>query len=139
MHLVKFHPVISVLTFMFLISCSFLGEPELEEKEQTIELSYIAWASDCANWATVENIRKYHDNFGDTLAMLSIYIEPANENLTLPDSLGYNGDLIKFTGRFYKDEGLPKGYQSWETPDKARIFRYTKYQVIRSNFGESVD
>ncbi len=118
----------------FLILLSNCKTNELEEKEQTIELSYIAWACDCANWATVENIYKYNDNFGDTLSDLSVFIEPANESLKLPDTLGYNGDVIKFTGRFYKNKGFPKDYQSFENPKKARVFQYIKYQIIESNY-----
>lgn len=124
----------SILISLFLISCSNFGADQLEEKEQTIELSYIAWDCDCANWATVEDIRKYHDNFGDTLAELSMYIEAINESMALPDTLGYSGDLIKFTGHFYKEKGFPKGYHSFEDPEKARVFRYSTFQVIKSNY-----
>lgn len=129
--------VIGILTITILISCSDLKPNRLVEKEQTIELSYIAWACDCASWATLEDIRKYHDNSGDTLADLSIFIEPADTSLSLPDTLGYNGDIIKFTGQFYKEKGFPKEYRSQEKPDKARVFRYTKYQVIESNYKHS--
>jgi hypothetical protein len=126
--------VIGILTITMLISCSDFKSNRLVEKEQTIELSYIAWACDCANWVTQEDIQKYHDTPGDTLANLSIFIEPADKSLSLPDTLGYNGDIIKFTGHFYKEKGLPKDYRSQENPDKASVFRYTKYQVIKSNY-----
>jgi len=118
---------ISILATALLISCS----NSLEEKEQTIELSYIAWACDCANWATIEDIRKFNDNDQDALAERSIFIEPADASLALPDTLGYSMDVIKFTGHFYKKKGFPKDYSSQEKPDKARIFRYTKYQVVK--------
>lgn len=123
---------ISILAL--LISCSYFKTNIIEKKEQTIELSYIAWACDCANWATIDDIRKYNDSDGDTLADLSIFIEPAVPSLILPDTLGFDGDIVKFTGHFYKEKGIPKGYSSDENPDKARVFRYTKYQVIRSNY-----
>lgn len=124
--------LISLVAFVFLISCS--GNNELEEKEQIIELSYIAWGCDCANWATLEDIKKYHDNIGDTLAGLSVFIEPADESLILPDTLAYQGDIIKFTGQFYKGKGFPKEYKSFENPEKSRVFRYTKYEVLESNY-----
>ncbi|OQP60705.1 hypothetical protein A3860_32415 [Niastella vici] len=124
---------IAILTTTLLISCS----NSLEEKEQTLELSYIAWACDCANWATSEDIQKYNDTEEDALAEQSIFIEPADKSLILPDTLGYSMDIIKFTGHFYKKKGFPKEYSSQEKPDKARVFRYTKYQVIRSNYRES--
>lgn len=126
--------LISILT-VGLISCS---TNSLDEKTQTIELSYIAWGSDCANWATRDDIKKYNDS-GDTLADLSIFIEPADNSLILPDTLGYNGDLIQFTGQFYKSKGFPKGYSSNEMPDKSRVFRYTKYKVIESNYKHTKD
>ena len=123
-----------ILILALLVSCSYFKTNSLEEKEQTIELSYIAWACDCANWATAEDIQKYHDNSGDSLADHSIFIEPADATVSLTDTLGYNGDIIKFTGQFYKEKGFPKEYRSQEKPDKARVFRYTKYQVIESNY-----
>src|SRR6188508_2513966 len=121
--------LIFVLTIT-LISCS---TNSLEEKIQTIELSYIAWGCDCANWATIADIKKYNDS-GDSLADLSVFIEPVGDSLILPDTLGYNGDRIQFTGQFYKSKGFPKGYSSNEMPDKSRVFRYTKYKVIESNY-----
>jgi len=126
--------IISSIILIFLISCSDFKTNKLEEKEQTIELSYIAWACNCANWATIEHIKKYHDNPGDTLADLSIFIEPADKLLTLPDTLGYNGDIIKFTGQFYKNKGFPKDYKPFEKSNKASVFRYTKYEVVKSNY-----
>ena len=122
-----------VLTSILFPACG-PGLNELDEKKQTINLSYVTWACDCANWATPEDIEKYNDNNGDSLAHLSIFIEPADSSLTLPDTLGYSGDLIRFTGRFYKKKGFPKGYESIEHPDKARVFRYTAYKVIYSNY-----
>lgn len=120
-----------------MISCSYFKKNTIDKEEQTIELSYIAWACDCANWATLDDIRKYNDNFGDTLADRSIFIEPADTSLILPDTIGYNGDIIKLTGHFYKEKGYPKGYSSDENPKKARVFRYTSYQVIVSNYKDS--
>ena len=121
-------PLIGLIPFLIF----YLIPDKLEENEETLELSYIAWACDCANWAKLEDIEKYHDE-GDTLAELSVFIEPANETLELPDTLGYSGDIIRFTGHFYTKKGFPKGYQSFEQPDRARVFQYTSYKVIKSN------
>lgn len=109
---------------------------KLEEKEETIKLMHISWACDCANWAKPEDIEKYNDS-GDTLADLSIFIEPANKSLELPDSIGYSGDIIKLTGHFYIKKGFPKGYQSFEQPNRARVFRYTSYKILISNHYEA--
>lgn len=121
-------PFIGLIPFIIL----YLIPDKLEETEETIELSYIAWACDCANWAKLDDIEKYSDS-GDTLANLSVFIEPVNKSLELPDTLGYNGDVIRFTGRFYTKKGFPKDYQSFEQPDRARVFQYTSYKIIKSN------
>ncbi|MBV9963764.1 MAG: NAD(P)H-binding protein [Parafilimonas sp.] len=45
--------------------------------------------------------------------------------------------MIKFTGQFYKYKGYPKGYfLGEEKVDKAKIFKYTKYVVLRSMYRE---
>jgi hypothetical protein len=123
-------PIVLMIPFVVLYNIP----NKLADNEQTIEVSYIAWACDCANWAMLDDIEKYSDNPNDTLADLSIFIEPTNESLELPDTIGINGDIIKLTGRFYSKKDFPKGYHSIEHPEKARVFRYTKYRVLRSNY-----
>ncbi|MBP6302808.1 MAG: hypothetical protein KA501_05440 [Bacteroidia bacterium] len=125
-------PFIGLIPFFIL----YLIPDKLEEKEETLELSYIAWACDCANWAKLDDIKKYNDA-GDTLADLSVFIEPADKSYELPDTIGYNGDVIKLTGHFYTKKGFPKGYQSFEQPDRARVFQYTSYKIIKSNHHET--
>jgi len=110
----------------------------LEKDVQTVELEYIAWACECANWATSEDIKRYSQNFGDSLAKISIFIEPASDDLILPDTIGYSGDLVRFKGQFYKKKGFPKGYFSWQDPPKARVFRYSEYEIIVSNHKEYI-
>lgn len=122
--------VIVLFLIVGLISCE---TNSIDEKIQPIELSYVAWGCDCANWATLSDIKKYNDS-GDTLASLCIYIEPTDNSIALPDTLGYNGDLIRFTGQFYKSKGFPKGYSSDQIPVKSRVFKYTTYEVINSNY-----
>ncbi|MEO5645589.1 MAG: hypothetical protein ABIQ40_02985 [Bacteroidia bacterium] len=125
---------VSIISILFLFSCS----NPLEEKEETIELTYIAWGCECANWATTDDVDKYlNDNSGDTLYNRSIFIEPANSTLKLPDTLGFNGDLIKFTGHFHKQKGFPEGFHTDQPVDKARVFQYTSYKVITSNYREA--
>jgi hypothetical protein len=120
----------TIVLILLSASCSS-HQSKLEDKEQTIELHYIAWACDCANWATTSDIAKYHDNIGDTLARLCICVEPADSSLQLPDDIGQIGVKVKFTGRFYKEKGFPANYTSNEYPDKARVFRYTRYRIIK--------
>ncbi len=105
------------------------GENELESKEQTIELTYIAWGCDCANWATTEDMERFTD--ADSLAERCVFLEAADDSLEFPDTMDYNGDLIRFTGRFYNEKGFPKGFRSSEPVDEARVFRYTSYKLIK--------
>mgnify|MGYP001800449701 CR=1 FL=1 len=107
----------------------------LEQEVQTLELTYIAWACPCANWATQEDLVRYEEK-EDSLAIQSIYIEPASSLFALPDTLGYSNNIIRFTGRFYQERGFPEGLQNPELYDKARVFRYTNFEVIRSNYGQ---
>ena len=123
---------------LLLLSCSTKSN-KLDTKVQTIELHYITWACECANWATASDIEKYSDNVGDTLADLSMFIEPADSSIILPDTISYNGDIVRFTGQFYNDKGFPKNFKSDHRPDKARVFRYTKYQIIKSNYREAIN
>ena len=119
---------------VLLLSCQ---QNKLDGKIRKIQLERIAYACDCADWARPEDIEKY--NGSDTLEKLNVYIEPADSSLILPDTLGYSSDIIEFTGQYYKEMGFPKGYKSEEMPDKARIFRYTKYRIIKSNYREYHD
>jgi hypothetical protein len=110
----------------------------LENKIKTVDLIYIAWACECANWMEENEYKKYEDQ--GKLAENSIFLEPADSSLILADTLGYSADLIKFTGQFYTEKGYPKNYEkSEENPEPARVFRYTHYKVLRSNYRDFVD
>jgi hypothetical protein len=130
------HIITAFILFAF-SSCS-PGTKKLEDKVQSVRFHYIAWACDCANWATGSDIAKYQDDQGDQLADHSVFMEPANPALTLPDTLGYNGDIILFTGQYYVEKGFPKNYRSEEPVDKAKVFRYTAYKVIKSNHHKAI-
>ncbi|RYZ60622.1 MAG: hypothetical protein EOO14_07130 [Chitinophagaceae bacterium] len=125
--------VLILITFISLISCKS-SRGRLEEQVQTLELSYITWACDCANWATSSDLKNYD---GDELATHCIYVEPASLQAALPDSIGYNGDKVRFTGQFYSNKGFPEGYSSKENPKAADVFRYTRFEILQSNFKEA--
>jgi hypothetical protein len=95
----------------------------------TLKLFYIQWSCGCANWITFSDIKKYgHDD------KYCIFVEPADSTLNLPDTIGYHGDIVKFTGQFYKEKNYPEGYvQTEEDVEKAKVFRYIKYQILHSN------
>ena len=113
------------------ISCNTRSN-DLQHEVQTIDLERVAFACDCADW--VRLIDFSNPNYADS----AIFIEPADSTLNLADTLGYNMDIIRFTGQFYIHKGFPKGYHSIERPDKARVFRYIKFEVIKSNYRESL-
>ncbi len=125
--------LLSLLMLLLLFSCN---TDQLEDKVQAIELEYIPWACDCANWASPEDIDRYNDNKDDSLATLSIFVEPADPSLALPDTIGYINDRIRFIGQFYKTKGFPKGFKSSEKGTQARVFRYTKFEVLNSGYRE---
>lgn len=120
---------------LILASCSD-GKGGLEPEEQTLELSYIAWACDCANWATQEDMDRAHE---DSLAYYCVFVEPASAEVALPDSLGWSRDVIRFTGQFYREKGFPKGYFSHQDPLPAKVFRYRRYEVIESHYSDYQD
>jgi hypothetical protein len=106
---------------------------ELEDSTKTIKLTYIAWFCQCANWATESDIARYRDT--GKLSEHSVFVEPADSTLQLPDTIGYSGDIINFTGRFYKEKGYPKKYLKTEMQvEKAKVFRYTKYEILESGY-----
>lgn len=121
------------IVLVFLFSCK-PSKGRLEEQVQTLEFSYVSWACDCANWTTATDVAKYEGNVPSNHC---IYVEPASPSLVLPDSIGYNSDKVRFTGQFYSDSGFPEGYSSQENPEPARVFRYTSYQIVQSNFREA--
>lgn len=125
----------------FLVACILLlflsCRNKLDNKIQTIRLTYISWGCDCANWIEPDTAKKYENAGGDILAQHCIFIEPGNKALQLPGALTHNNELIEFTGRFYTNKGLPDGYKSIEPVDKARVFRYTAYSVIKSGRGNN--
>ena len=122
--------IISLLTIVLFIGCK--ENSKTKEQTETIKLQYIGWACECANWANLEDANETENL--DRLADKSIFIEPADENNKLPDSIGYSGDVVEFTGNFYPGKRYPKDYVKTEQDvKKAKVFRYQTYKVIRSN------
>lgn len=119
----------SLILIFLLIGCSE-NKKELE-KEQNIELTYIAWACECANWATKNDIVKYQD-FEDKLAEKCVYIEAANPEVEFPDSLIKFNTKVLVKGNFYKNKGFPNGFESEQNPEKAKVFRYYEYKIINN-------
>src|SRR5262245_56876876 len=120
--------IICILFVLVLIVSCRDSKGELNSKTETITLERVAFACDCADWVKPEYLDK--PDFSDS----AVFIDPADTSLILTDTLGYNGDRLIFTGQFYKSKGFSTGYSSIEMPEKAKVFRYRSYKVLKSNF-----
>jgi hypothetical protein len=121
---------------LFLFSCS--TKNRLDGKVQTVEFHYIAWGCECANWATKDIIIKYQDK--GHLSEHCVFVEPSEPSLKLPDTLYFHGDIVQFTGQYYIDKGYASDYvKSEQQVDKAKVFRYTSFKIIKSNHHDFVN
>ena len=109
----------------------------MNSKIETVDFHYIMWACECANWATLTDIEKYQDT--GKLSDHCVFVEPADSSIILPDTLGYSGDIVQFKGQYYVDKSYPKDYVKGEQQvDKAKVFRYTSFKIIKSNYGQNL-
>jgi hypothetical protein len=79
----------------------------------------------------ISDVIKYAAITIDSLKYFSIFIEPADSSLILPNSIEFFNDEVRLTGQFYKDKGFPKSDKSQKPFDSARVFRYTKYEILK--------
>lgn len=124
--------VVFFLVFVVSLSCNFKGG--LEERETTIEMCYVVWGCECANWAPIDVLKD--TNRALPLDQYTCFIEPANVNNQLSnDTIGFSNDRVLFTGRFYENEGYPADFTSsqWDV-EKAKVFRYTNYKILKSGY-----
>ena len=108
--------------------CLFDQPRLLSETTETIEVVRVNWACDCADY--IELKHRQNDPDYETRGEDCIFIEPASPGLKLKDS---STAVLKLTGRFYKDRGIPSSYEmktAGNKPDKAKVFRYDKIEVI---------
>lgn len=101
---------------------------KLISKVESIEVEYTVWGCACPNWIQTK------DNNNDTTKTYikrHFYIEPADKTLELPKHFDAFKHKIRLRGQFYEKEDYPKGALETEEPmPKAKVFRYTKMQVI---------
>lgn len=138
--------IISLIAFAFLLGLAFtiryfkftptfFDRPsELTGKTETIEVVYINWACDCANFIETKH-HKSNPQY-ETREEDCIFIEPSNDSLRVPESF-YATDhfekKLRLTGQFYKNKGIPSSYEMktvGEKPDKAVVFRFDKIELI---------
>ncbi|MCD7972584.1 MAG: hypothetical protein LUG18_07930 [Candidatus Azobacteroides sp.] len=104
----------------------------LEESIRTLELEYILWGCSCPNWISRED-RIEKEKADQSLIESCIYIEPADTMLYIPESQTFHFDRqnLLVEESFYNEPDYPKGTPAQEEPmRKAKVFRYTKIEVI---------
>lgn len=123
-----------ILNFYFRSSITFLDYPfKLSNKIQTIEVVYVNWACDCADFVAT----KYFANHpgGEIHKEDCIFIEPAQSTRPLSSKF-YEKDhfekKLRLHGQFYLGKGISRSYEQ-KTPEKpvpARVFRYLRFELL---------
>lgn len=107
----------------------------LSNKNETIEVMYINWACDCADFIdTSLLVEGYEISANDC-----IFIEPISKDIVINGDTLYKKQFdyfIKLKGQYYIDEGVPDSYERkvsepMAAPDKARVFRYSSYEYVK--------
>jgi hypothetical protein len=105
----------------------------LSDHEETITLTYVNWACDCADFVETKHFKE--NPISEPKSDAYIFIEPSRPELKL-DTGFYSEQhfykYIRLTGRFYLDKGIPESYEmkTPEKPDHAKVFRYDKIEYI---------
>jgi hypothetical protein len=121
-----------IIGFVLLISCS--GQPtKLSGKTETIEVSHVNWACDCADFIETKFFRE-NANY-EIKEEDCIFIEAANTDNIIPDNYYDETHFkyyLKLTGQFYEEKGIPGSYdrKTPERPGKAKVFRYDNFELI---------
>lgn len=123
------------LNFYLQSTPTFLDRPtKLSGITETIEVHYVNWACDCANF--IETKYDLNDPNYEVREEDCIFIEPANAKLKLPERYFEKGHFerkLRLTGQFYLKKGIPRFYEQ-KTPEKpvpARVFRYTEFEMVK--------
>lgn len=102
---------------------------KLTEKIEDLEIEYTVWGCACPNWIRTKDNK--NDDTANNYLSLHFYIEPSDKSLELPIYFDASINKLKLTGQFYEREDYPQGTLQTEEPmPKAKVFRYTKIEVI---------
>jgi hypothetical protein len=119
----------------FQTNTTFMDKPgKLNTNIETIEVSYVNWACNCPDFIETKYYKQNLDY--DTKEEDCIFIEPAYDSLKVPESFyieDHFNHVLKLTGNFYAGKGIPESYEKktdGEKPDRARIFRYYKIEIV---------
>jgi len=130
--------LIAGMFFIFnIINSTYFDQPkEQSNKIESIEVGYVNWACDCANFY---EIKLYAENPNYKLkADDCIFIEPRDKSLKIPKNFFdtiYKNKNLRLTGQFYLDKGISKNYElkTPEKPDYAKVFKYEKFEIVEKN------
>jgi hypothetical protein len=128
----KFLNITATLCYLVIIGCN--DQPtRLSLKVETIEVMYVNWACDCADFIETRYFKENPNYQVDEKDC--IFIEPANSNLKIPTEYYEKTHFEKYlqlVGAFYIDKGIPRSYEMKTPvkPGKARVFRYKSFKFV---------
>lgn len=109
----------------------------IEDRVDTIEVSYVMWACACPNWIETDFLAQNSYIPENELESKCFYIEANKETEKLPEKyhtnfLNGNRFKVKLIGNFYKDKGISRDYKkpTSEKPEYAKVFRYNEFEVL---------
>jgi len=122
-----------ILGVLFISGCNSQQPTRLSGKIETIEVAYVNWACDCADYIETKYFSVNPDY--EIMEEDCIFIEPSNPDKKIPESYYYDGHstyYLKLRGQFYLDKGVPDSYErkTPETPKQARVFCYDSFQLV---------
>lgn len=120
---------------LLLISCNTQPQ-KLSAIHETLEVSYVNWACDCANFIETK-FYKSNSNY-QIKETDCIFIDPSNDNNKIPNTFYSKENFdhyLELTGQFYNDKGIPSSYEqkTEQQPKKAKVFRYDSFKLIKKN------
>ena len=124
-----------IFGLFWLTSCN--DQPaKLSGVTETIEVSYVNWACDCADF--IETKFYNDDPQYEAKEEDCIFIEPSDINNKIPPvyyEKEHFDNYLKLSGQFYIDDGIPNSYdrKTPKKPQKARVFRYNSFELVRKN------
>lgn len=104
---------------------------QLQTVDTTITVSLAAIECGCPQW--------FETKFGNKSFLKDVerfYVEPMNKTLVNANALWDGQSLplvLKLVGRFSKNKEFPDTYNTKTTPERARIFRYSKIIIVSNS------
>jgi hypothetical protein len=114
--------LLAVILIPLLHSCS--GKPGPSDPQIIVELQYVVFAcgDDCPKWVPTEALVKYPDD-ADAQYEAAVHIKAFEGVPQLPDTLGWNGDVIRLEGNYDNDK---------------EVFYYSGFTIIESRHHEAI-